>query len=68
MAESNSKKIGASVNFDPEVLAYLDDLCKRLSCSRSWLINTLVRRHRQLAQENPSTARLPDPSSEVLRV
>ena len=65
---NTQKRLVRSVNFDPEVLAYLDALCKRLSCSRSWLINTLVRRHRQLAQENPSTACLPDPSSEVLRV
>ena len=41
----HSKKFYTGVGLDPEIVAYLAQLSRHTSRTRSWLINAIVRQH-----------------------
>lgn len=46
-----TKKQITGVSFDPDVVAYLDELRQNTDRSRSWLINAIVRDYAQQMKE-----------------
>lgn len=39
------EKVPTSVNFDPAVISYLDDICQEEERSRSFVVNKIIREH-----------------------
>jgi hypothetical protein len=38
------------ISFEPEVIAYLDDLAVRMRMNRSWVINTIVHEYAKIVE------------------
>jgi len=46
-----TKNYYAGIGFEPEVIAYLDDLAARMRMNRSWVLNTIVHEYAKLIEQ-----------------
>jgi predicted transcriptional regulator len=51
-ASPRRTKVVTTVNFEPEVLTYLDDLQREFERDRSYLVNALVKEYRRRRERN----------------
>lgn len=58
------EKIPTSVNFDPAVINYLDQICSSEERSRSYVVNKIIKEHAE-RQGTPLAAGRPENGSEA---